>query len=89
VTRVVVAGIGQRHGDDDPLAAMAAELRNGGAEVIFTGWDQTPARVVRAALQEDVDAIGLCGGTDGVLARVRGLLADKDAVDITVFAPPR
>jgi len=85
----VVAGVGAHPDDGDPLTAMAAELRNGGTEVIFAGWHQTLPQVVRAALQEDAEAIGLSGAAEAVLARVRGLLAEEGAADITVFTVPR
>ncbi len=89
MSRVLVAGIGADHGGDDPLAATAAELRKGGAEVIFSGWDQAPAQVVRSALQEDVAAIRLCGATDVVLAQIHARLAEEGAEDIAVSPQTR
>ncbi len=84
--RVVVAGMGVNSGANDPGTELATELRNGGMEAIFTGWNQAPEQVVRGALQEDADAIGVCNGTAAVLSEIRGLLADEDAADILVFA---
>ncbi len=87
MNRVVVAGLGPQHDcdDDEPLQTLASGLRNDGSEVIFTGWDQTPAQVVTAALQEDVEAIGLCGATAAAVADIRARLAEEKAADITVF----
>ena len=88
MNRVVVAGLGpQRDSEDEPLQTLASGLRNHGSEVIFTGWDQTPAQVVTAALQEDVEAIGLCGAAQSAVDEVRARLADEGAEDITVFTP--
>ncbi|MEO9222784.1 MAG: hypothetical protein ABI251_13640 [Mycobacteriaceae bacterium] len=86
MNRVVVAGLGPpRDCEDEPLQALASGLRNEGSEVVFAGWDQTPAQVVTAALQEDVGAIGLCGATAAAVADIRGRLAEEKAADITVF----
>jgi len=86
VIRVVVAGIGEQPREDDPLDAVSAALRNHGAEVIYTGWAQSPQQVVVGALQEDVAAIGLCGAATGTCAEIEALLAEDGAADITVFA---
>ena len=87
MNRVLVAGLGpQRDRDDDePLRTLASRLRNDGSEVVFAGWQQTPAQVVTAALQEDVAAIGLCGATAAAVADLRTRLAEEQAADITVF----
>jgi methylmalonyl-CoA mutase C-terminal domain/subunit len=57
-------------------------------EVIYTGLHQTPEQIVAAAIQEDVDAIGLSilsGAHMTLFARVLALLAERDASDIVVF----
>ena len=56
--RVLVAKVGL-DGHDRGAKVVAAALRDGGFEVIYSGLHQTPEMVVEAALQEDVDAIGL------------------------------
>jgi methylmalonyl-CoA mutase, C-terminal domain len=56
--RVLIAKVGL-DGHDRGAKVIAAGLRDAGMEVIYTGLRQTPAMVVKAALQEDVDAIGV------------------------------
>lgn len=56
--RVLIAKVGL-DGHDRGAKVIAAALRDAGMEVIYTGLRQTPAMVVKAALQEDVDAIGV------------------------------
>ena len=56
--RVLIAKVGL-DGHDRGAKVIAAALRDAGMEVIYTGLRQTPAMVVQAALQEDVDAIGV------------------------------
>lgn len=56
--RVLIAKVGL-DGHDRGAKVIAASLRDAGMEVIYTGLRQTPEMVVRAALQEDVDAIGV------------------------------
>ncbi len=56
--RVLVAKVGL-DGHDRGAKVIASSLRDAGMEVIYTGLRQTPEMVVRAALQEDVDAIGV------------------------------
>ncbi len=56
--RVLVAKVGL-DGHDRGAKVIAAALRDAGMEVIYTGLRQTPEMVVAAALQEDVDAIGV------------------------------
>jgi methylmalonyl-CoA mutase C-terminal domain/subunit len=67
---------------------IARALRDAGHEVIYTGLHQTPAQIVEAALQEDVDAIGLSslsGAHMSLFPKVVELLATHDASDIVVF----
>lgn len=56
--RVLIAKVGL-DGHDRGAKVIAAALRDAGMEIIYTGLRQTPAMVVKAALQEDVDAIGV------------------------------
>src|SRR5262245_38576130 len=85
--RVVVAKPGL-DGHDRGAKIVARALRDGGFEVIYTGLHQTPEQIVAAAIQEDVDAIGLSvlsGAHNYLFGRVLELLRDKHADDIAVF----
>lgn len=67
---------------------IARALRDGGVEVIYTGLHQTPEMIVNAAIQEDVDAIGLSilsGAHMTLFKAVIDELAARDASDIVVF----
>ncbi|KKL87316.1 hypothetical protein LCGC14_1935950, partial [marine sediment metagenome] len=64
-------------------------LREAGYEVIYTGIRRTPEQIVRSALDEDVDAIGLSllsGAHNELLARVAALLEEQDAQNIVLLA---
>lgn len=66
----------------------ARALRDAGMEVIYTGLRQTPEMIVEAALQEDVDAIGLSilsGAHMPLVARIMELMAENDMTDVPVF----
>jgi methylmalonyl-CoA mutase C-terminal domain/subunit len=85
--RIVVAKPGL-DGHDRGAKVVARALRDAGMEVIYTGLHQTPEQIVRTALAEDADAIGLSvlsGAHLTLFARVLELLADNDAADIVVF----
>jgi methylmalonyl-CoA mutase C-terminal domain/subunit len=85
--RVIVAKAGL-DGHDRGAKVVARALRDAGVEVIYTGLHQTPEQIVAAAIQEDVDAIGLSllsGAHMTLFARVLELLREQDASDITVF----
>ena len=85
--RVIVAKAGL-DGHDRGAKVVARALRDAGVEVIYTGLHQTPEQIVAAAIQEDVDAIGLSilsGAHMTLFARVLALLAERDASDIVVF----
>jgi methylmalonyl-CoA mutase, C-terminal domain len=85
--RVVVAKVGL-DGHDRGAKIIARALRDAGMEVIYTGLHQTPEQVVEAALQEDVDAIGvsiLSGAHMTLIPRIVDLLQENDAEDILVF----
>src|SRR5487761_936803 len=85
--RVIVAKAGL-DGHDRGAKVVARALRDAGVEVIYTGLHQTPEQIVAAAIQEDVDAIGLSiltGAHMPLFRRVIDLLAEQDARDIVVF----
>ena len=86
MTRVLLAKPGL-DGHDKGIKVLAMILRDGGHEVINTGLHQTPVRIVSAALQEDVQVVGLSmlSGAHLPLTRdVLRLLSDAGAVDIQV-----
>ena len=75
-------------GHDRGAKVIARALRDAGMEVIYTGLRQTPEMIVEAALQEDVDAIGLSilsGAHTVLLPRIMELLAENDMSDVPVF----
>ena len=79
--RVLVAKVGL-DGHDRGAKVIATALRDAGMEVIYTGLRQTPEMVVNAALQEDVDAIGvsiLSGAHITVFPKLLQLMQEKDA----------
>lgn len=85
--RILIAKPGL-DGHDRGAKIIARALRDGGFEVIYTGLHQTPEMIVAAAIQEDVDAIGLSimSGAHMTLAPdVLEQLAARDAGDIAVF----
>ena len=72
-------------GHDRGAKIVARALRDAGMEVIYAGLRQTPEMVVKAAVQEDVDVIGLSihsGAHNYILERVVELLKEHDAEDI-------
>jgi methylmalonyl-CoA mutase C-terminal domain/subunit len=82
--RVLVAKVGL-DGHDRGAKVIATSLRDAGMEVIYTGLRQTPEMVVNAALQEDVDAIGisiLSGAHMTVFPRVMNLMKEKGLGDV-------
>jgi methylmalonyl-CoA mutase, C-terminal domain len=85
--RVVVAKPGL-DGHDRGAKIVARVLRDAGMEVIYTGLHQTPEQIVRTAVQEDANAIGLSvlsGAHLSLFRRVIELLHQEDATDIVVF----
>ncbi|ABB31806.1 cobalamin B12-binding domain protein [Geobacter metallireducens RCH3] len=75
-------------GHDRGAKIIARAFRDAGFEVIYTGLHQTPEQIVSAAIQEDVDAVGLSilsGAHNALLPRVCQLLKEKKADDIVVF----
>src|SRR5688500_7763210 len=82
--RVLVAKVGL-DGHDRGAKVIATALRDAGMEVIYTGLRQTPDMVVAAALQEDVDAIGisiLSGAHMTVFPKVIALMKEKELDDV-------
>ena len=85
--RVIVAKAGL-DGHDRGAKVVARALRDAGVEVIYTGLHQTPEQIVAAAIQEDVDAVGLSilsGAHMTLFRRVIDLLKERGAEDIVVF----
>jgi len=82
--RVLVAKVGL-DGHDRGAKVIATALRDAGMEVIYTGLRQTPEMVVNAALQEDVDAIGisiLSGAHNTVFPKLIALMKEKGMNDV-------
>lgn len=82
--RVLVAKVGL-DGHDRGAKVIATALRDAGMEVIYTGLRQTPEMVVNAALQEDVDAIGisiLSGAHMTVFPKVMEIMKQKGMNDV-------
>ena len=82
--RVLVAKVGL-DGHDRGAKVIATALRDAGMEVIYTGLRQTPEMVVTAALQEDVDAIGisiLSGAHMTVFPKIVNLMKEKNMNDV-------
>lgn len=82
--RVLIAKVGL-DGHDRGAKVIASFLRDAGMEVIYTGLRQTPEMVVNAALQEDVDAIGisiLSGAHMTVFPKVMNLMKEKGLNDV-------
>ncbi|MEO6948967.1 MAG: cobalamin B12-binding domain-containing protein [Ginsengibacter sp.] len=84
--RVLVAKVGL-DGHDRGAKVIATSLRDAGMEVIYTGLRQTPEMVVNAALQEDVDAIGvsiLTGAHNTIFPKILALMKEKGMNDVLV-----
>ena len=82
--RVLIAKVGL-DGHDRGAKVIASFLRDAGMEVIYTGLRQTPEMVVNAALQEDVDVIGvsiLSGAHMTVFPRILKLMKEKELDDV-------
>ena len=85
--RILIAKAGL-DGHDRGAKVIARALRDAGFEVIYTGLHQTPEQVVEAAIQEDVDGIGLSvlsGAHMTLFPRMRQLLDEQNASDIVLF----
>jgi methylmalonyl-CoA mutase C-terminal domain/subunit len=84
--RVLVAKVGL-DGHDRGAKVIASSLRDAGMEVIYTGLRQTPEMVVNAALQEDVDVIGvsiLSGAHMTVFPKIIKLVKEKGMDDVLI-----
>ena len=82
--RVLLAKVGL-DGHDRGVKVVARTLRDAGMDVIYTGLHRTPEEVVHAAIQEDVDILGislLSGAHMTICPRILKLLNDKGADDI-------
>ena len=76
-------------GHDRGAKVIARALRDAGYEVIYTGLRQTPEQIAAAAVQEDVDAVGLSilsGAHNVLLPEITRLLKEQGADDVLVFA---
>ena len=85
--RILVAKPGL-DGHDRGAKIIARALRDGGFEVVYTGLHQTPEMIAAAALQEDVDAVGLSvlsGAHMTLFPEVMRLLKERGGEDIAVF----
>jgi 2-hydroxyisobutanoyl-CoA mutase small subunit len=86
--RVLIAKVGL-DGHDRGAKVVARALRDGGMDVIYTGLHRTPEEVVAAAVQEDVDVLGvsiLSGAHMTLLPRIVDLLRARDASDVLLVA---
>lgn len=84
--RVLVAKVGL-DGHDRGAKVVARALRDAGFEVVYTGLHQTPEMVVSAAIQEDVDVVGisiLSGAHNALVPEVLRLLREQGAGDVAV-----
>ena len=84
--RIIIAKVGL-DGHDRGVKIVARTLRDAGMDVIYTGLHRTPEEVVDAAVQEDVDVIGvsiLSGAHMTVFPRILDALKARNAVDILV-----
>jgi methylmalonyl-CoA mutase C-terminal domain/subunit len=87
IVRVLIAKAGL-DGHDRGAKVVAAALRDAGMEVIYTGLRKTPEMIVEAALQEDVDAIGvsiLSGAHMTIFPRILKLMKEKNLEDVLLF----
>ncbi|MCK6551023.1 cobalamin B12-binding domain-containing protein [Myxococcota bacterium] len=86
--RILVAKPGL-DGHDRGVKVIARALRDAGFEVLYTGLHQTPEQIAAAALQEDVDAVGvssMSGAHMTLLPRIVEALSARGASDVPVFA---
>jgi methylmalonyl-CoA mutase, C-terminal domain len=85
--RVIIAKAGL-DGHDRGAKVIASAFRDAGIEVIYTGLRQTPEMIVEAAIQEDVDAIGisiLSGAHMTVFTKIMNLMKEKGIDDVLLF----
>lgn len=87
--RVLLATVGPDDHDDRGATVVARTLCDAGMDVIYAGWHRTPDEVVTAAIQEDVDILGVSlrsGAQRTVFPRIFALLAEREAEDMIVVA---
>ena len=87
IIRVLIAKVGL-DGHDRGVKIVARTLRDAGMDVIYTGLHRTPEEVVDAAVQEDVDVLGisiLSGAHMTIFPKVLRLLKERDAEDILLM----
>ena len=85
--RILIGKVGL-DGHDRGAKVIAAAFRDAGFEVIYAGLRQTPESMVEAALQEDVDAVGisiLSGAHMTIFPRIKKLMNEKGVSDILLF----
>ncbi len=85
--RVLIAKVGL-DGHDRGAKVVAAALRDAGMEVVYSGLRKTPEMIVEAAIQEDVDAVGvsiLSGAHMTVFPKIMKLLREKGLTDVLLF----
>jgi len=85
--RVLIAKPGL-DGHDRGALVVARALRDAGMEVIYTGLRRTPEQIVEAAIQEDVDAIGisvLSGAHTTLVSRIAALMKERGLEDVLLF----
>jgi methylmalonyl-CoA mutase C-terminal domain/subunit len=85
--RILISKVGL-DGHDLGAKVVAKALRDAGVEVIYTGWRQTPEKIVNSALQEDVDGIGisiLSGAHMLAFSKILRLCEEKGIKDTPVF----
>ena len=86
--RILIGKVGL-DGHDRGAKFLVRALRDAGYEVIYTGIRRTPEQIVRTAIDEDVDVIGLSllsGAHNELLARVAELLKEERAEDVILLA---
>jgi len=86
VIRVLLSKVGL-DGHDRGIKVVARTLRDAGMDVVYTGLHRTPAEVVQAAVQEDVDVLGvslLSGAHMTIIPAILKLLKEAGADDISV-----
>lgn len=86
--RILMAKVGL-DGHDRGVKVVAQALRDAGMEVIYTGLHNTPDQAVTAALQEDVDVVGvsiLSGAHMTLLPKIRKLMDEKGLTDVLLMA---
>lgn len=85
--RILIGKVGL-DGHDRGAKVIAAAFRDAGIEVIYTGLRQTPESIVEAAIQEDVDAIGisiLSGAHMTIFPKIKKLMGEKGVTDVLLF----